>query len=131
MKTALAIVFAGILIGGAILVTAPPQGGGAGDDAGAQNNVAVENGTQYVDITAKGGYRPRNSTARAGMPTVLRMKTSNTFDCSIALSVPTAGFSEYLPQTGVTEIPLPAQQAGAIVRGTCAMGMYNFSVAFK
>ena len=44
-------------------------------------------GIQYVDISAKGGYSPRVVTAKVSVPTVLRMKTSGTFDCSASLVI--------------------------------------------
>lgn len=93
-------------------------------------NVAMEDGTQIVTITARGGYAPRSTTAAAGVPTILRMVTKGSLDCSSALTVPSIGYSAYLPRSGNTDIPLPPQEPGASIRGICAMGMYSFTVSF-
>jgi plastocyanin domain-containing protein len=58
------------------------------------SNVSTENSKQVIEITAKGGYEPRISTAKANIPTVLRVKTSSTFDCSSALRIPSIGYSK-------------------------------------
>lgn len=97
----------------------------------AGNNVSVVSGKQIVEITAKGGYSPRNTVAKADIPTVLRMKTSGTFDCSGALVIPAISFQENLPLSGSTDINLPSQSAGKTIQGFCAMGMYNFKVEFE
>jgi Cu+-exporting ATPase len=94
-------------------------------------NITTENGTQIVDIAARGGYAPRRSVAKAGMPTVIRVETKGTYDCSAALSVPEAGFRGVLPSSGTTDIPLSPQEPGAVVRGVCSMGMYSFEVVFE
>jgi hypothetical protein len=36
-----------------------------------------------------------------------------------------------LPPSGITDIELPAQEAGATVQGVCAMGMYSFAINFE
>jgi plastocyanin domain-containing protein len=95
------------------------------------NNVSVVNGTQIVEIKAKGGYFPRRSVAKAGIPTTLRMKTSGTFDCSGALVIPSINYQENLPMSGTTDITLPAQSAGKTIQGFCSMGMYSFEVEFQ
>lgn len=94
------------------------------------NNVKVEDGVQIVEITAKGGYLPRVSTAKAGMPTMLRINTKGTFDCSAAVRIPSMNVSKMLPQSGVTDIDLGTQEAGTLA-GTCSMGMYPFEIIFE
>lgn len=94
-------------------------------------NVRVENGKQIIDIDAKGGYSPKITTAAADLPTVIRVHTSSTFDCSSALTIPELDYKTNLPATGVTEIEVPARRAGATLQGRCAMGMYNFAIDFK
>lgn len=91
----------------------------------------VENGIQYIDITARGGYTPRITKAKADIPTVIRMKTENTFDCSTALVIPDIGFQAYLERSGVKEIAVPIEKATGTLRGTCSMGMYNFQIDFE
>lgn len=105
-------------------------GGGGGEEA-AVNNVKIVDGVQIVEITTKGGYRPKVSMAQAGLPTVLRFKTNGTFDCSIALRIPSQNVSSYLPQTGMTDFDIGSQSTGDTVSGMCSMGMYRFSVEFK
>lgn len=97
----------------------------------AGQNVEVKEGVQYITITAKGGYTPRVSSAQAGIPTKLTIKTEGTFDCSLALVIRSIGFQKILPQTGQTEIDLGIPEAGVPVLGTCSMGMYNFTINFS
>jgi plastocyanin domain-containing protein len=94
------------------------------------STVTVKDGKQFIEITAKGGYSPKTSNAKAGLPTILRVKTSRTFDCSSAIRLPSLNISENLPASAVTDIDLGVQQAG-ILPGTCAMGMYNFEINFQ
>lgn len=94
-------------------------------------NVSTDNGKQIIEVSAKGGYTPRVSTAKADTPTILRIKTSSTFDCSSALRIPSLGYSKNLPPSGTTDIEIPAQAAGSTLKALCSMGMYNFSVEFK
>lgn len=101
------------------------EGGGS-----VEENVTVEDGRQIIEITAKGGYWPRNSVAKAGMPTTLRVETEGSFDCSSSLVIPDINYRGNLPITGSTDIELPEQKAGTILQGFCGMGMYNFSISF-
>ncbi len=94
-------------------------------------NVSTAEGKQIIDISAKGGYAPRLTVAKANVPTILRVKTSATFDCSSALRIPTLKYSKNLPPTGTTDIEVPAQAAGTTLKALCSMGMYNFSVTFN
>jgi plastocyanin domain-containing protein len=93
--------------------------------------VSESNGTQYIDITAKGGYTPNSITAKANTKTVLRVKTSSTFDCSSALVIPSLNYRNNLPPTAITEIDVPPQEANSVLRGSCAMGMYRFAINFN
>lgn len=94
------------------------------------NNVTLIDGKQIIDLTAKGGYTPRKSTAKAGIPTVLRVNTNGTFDCSSAIRIPSMGISRNLPQSGVTDIDLGSPKIG-VLTGTCGMGMYPFEINFQ
>jgi plastocyanin domain-containing protein len=91
------------------------------------NNVSLSNGQQVVEIKAKGGYFPRVSTAKAGVPTVLKINTQGTFDCSSQVRIPSMNISKSLPPSGVTEIALGTLEEG-VVQGTCGMGMYPFEI---
>jgi len=86
---------------------------------------------QVIEIAAKGGYSPKTSAAKAGVPTVIRLVTDNTFDCSSSVSIPSIGYHKNLPRTGTTDVEVPAQAAGTRLQGTCSMGMYGFVVNFE
>lgn len=94
-------------------------------------NTIIKDGVQYITINAKGGYSPRVSTAKAGIPTKLIVKTNNTYDCSLALRVPTANFQKILAKTGEEIIDLGTPTAGVPARGVCGMGMYSFLINFE
>ncbi len=94
------------------------------------NNVEIRDGVQYITITAKGGYSPQNSTAKAGIPTRLVMKTNRTFDCSSSLAIRSIGYQKILPQNGEEVIDIGIPKAGEPLQGICSMGMYNFSINF-
>lgn len=94
------------------------------------DNVKIENGKQIIEITAWGGYFPRQSVAKANLPTIIRLKTNKTFDCSAALVIPSLNVQRYLPQTGNTDIEIPAQKSNSSLRALCAMGMYYFEIKF-
>ncbi|MBY0539197.1 cupredoxin domain-containing protein [Patescibacteria group bacterium] len=125
--TVISIVFAGILIAGAVFLSNSP----ASNQPLSNNNVTMENGKQVIEIDAKGGYAPQQTQAKAGIPTILRVATNGTFDCSSALTIPAVGYRENLPPSGTTDIEIPPQKVGATVQGLCAMGMYNFSLKFN
>jgi plastocyanin domain-containing protein len=93
-------------------------------------NVEIREGIQYVTINAKGGYFPRVSTAKAGIPTKLIVKTDGTYDCSAALRINSVGFQKVLQNTGEETIDLGTPQLGPL-QGVCGMGMYNFVVNFE
>lgn len=91
---------------------------------------ASNNKTQIIEITAKGGYTPRSSIAKANVPTILRINTNGTFDCSSSVRIPSLGIFQNLPQSGVTDINLGTNGAGKLY-GTCGMGMYPFEINFQ
>lgn len=91
---------------------------------------SIEDGKQIINLKAKVGYSPSLSTAKANTPTILRVKTAGTFDCSASITIPSIGIRKNLPPTGSSDIEIPEQEAGTILNGTCSMGMYNFSIKF-
>lgn len=103
----------------------------ASTNAAASANVSTENSKQIIEINAKGGYTPKLTSAKANMPTILRIKTSGTFDCSSSLRIPSLNYFKNLPPTGTTDIELSSQQASGTLNGLCSMGMYSFSIEFK
>lgn len=92
-------------------------------------NVSISDGYQIVTIRAKGGYQPRKSVAKAGLPTILRFDTKGTFDCSSSVSIPSMNIRMSLPISGETDVELPSSDAG-LLRGSCSMGMYPFEIDF-
>ncbi|MEI6581062.1 MAG: cupredoxin domain-containing protein [bacterium] len=94
------------------------------------NNVSVVDGKQIIEITAKGGYRPVHSIAKVGIPTILRINTNGTFDCSSSVRIPSMNISKNLPMFGTTDIDIGIQKEG-ILKGTCGMGMYPFDIKFE
>ncbi len=121
----ISIVVSVLLIGGAFWLATQSSGGAASGTA------TVVDGIQYVDISAKGGYSPRVVSAKAGMPTVLRVKTSGTFDCSASLVIPKLSYQKFLQSSGTEEIRIGSEQAQGTMQGLCSMGMYNFQIRFE
>lgn len=129
VKTMLAMLVAGLLIVGAMML--PGKVPNENSKLANGRNVSVVDGKQIIKIIAKGGYNPAVSNARADMPTVLRVETGGTFDCSSALVIPAIGYRANLSPSGVTDVELPPQKKDTTLRGLCAMGMYNFSINFN
>lgn len=96
----------------------------------AQRNVYVEDGVQVVEVFVRGGYSPELSVASSGVPTILRMKTEGSFDCSTSIVIPEINERRTLPFTGVTDIDLGTRGEG-VLSGACSMDMYRFSVEFR
>jgi plastocyanin domain-containing protein len=118
-----------LIIAGAVIF----MGKGANTEqtnTAAANNVTMEDGKQIVVINAKGGYLPRTSSAKAGIPTILRFDTNGTFDCSSSVRIPSLNISKVLPQNGTTDIDIGNPQT-ATLQGVCGMGMYRFEVDFR
>lgn len=99
-------------------------------DVSKGNNVSIVDGKQIVQIDARGGYTPRRSVAKAGIPTVVRFNTKNTFDCSSFVRIPSLDISKTLEQTGSTDIEIGSQGAQTL-QGSCGMGMYPFEIVFE
>ncbi len=123
--TIFAIILAIVAIGAAVVLSKQPP-----VVLDSKDNVSISNGTQIIDITAKGGYTPRRSSAKAGIPTILRVSTNGTFDCSSTIRIPNLNISKNLPQSGKTDIDLDKPSVGKLT-GTCGMGMYPFEIDFQ
>ena len=93
-------------------------------------NVEIRDGVQYVTIDAKGGYSPKVSVAKAGIPTKLIVKTNGTYDCSASLVIRSLGYQKILAQTGQDVVDLGTPKVGEPLQGVCGMGMYNFLINF-
>jgi len=125
--TIISIVVAVVLVGGAFMLT---KDDGDTDQISNVSNVSTVDGKQIITISARGGYQPRKSVAKAGLPTIIRFDTNGTFDCSSSVRIPSMNISKSLPQTGTTDIDIGTQKV-AILQGTCGMGMYPFEVEFQ
>jgi plastocyanin domain-containing protein len=126
-KSILIIIALGLVVAIGIIF----MGGTKSPNGPSVQNTVIRDGIQYITINAKGGYTPNISTAKAGIPTKLIIKTNGTYDCSAALVIRSLGFQKILPQTGETEIDVGIPVAGEPLRGVCGMGMYNFEVQFQ
>lgn len=120
-----------ILVISAVLIFSSLNNNSNGASMQNVNNVSLVDGKQVITINAKGGYAPKVTTAKAGIPTVIKVDTQGTFDCSSALTIPSLGYRKNLPPSGETLIDVPPQKTGTSMRGLCAMGMYNFTVNFN
>ncbi len=127
-STILSIVIGVALIGAAVLFSNDNEQPLSSEDS---TNVSIQEGKQIIEIKAKDGYSPNVTIAKADVPSVIKMSTSGTFDCSAAVSIPSLAIQESLPSTGTTEIEVPPQKAGTKLQGTCGMGMQNFEIAFE
>ena len=127
-STIISIIIAVALIGGAIFLV---KGSDSSSTQTVANNTSLVDGKQVIEISAKGGYSPKTTLAKADVPTVIKMKTEGTFDCSSAVSIPSLNYRKNLQPSGVTEIEVPPQKAGTTLQGLCVMGMYNFQVQFN
>ncbi|MBU6388738.1 cupredoxin domain-containing protein [Patescibacteria group bacterium] len=127
--TAISLVVSAALIGLAFWSVSLKPSGESGTVT-APTAVMVD-GKQIIDITAKGGYSPRVVVAKAGVPTVLRVTTNNTFDCSASLVIPKLSYQKFLQSSGTEDIAISAEKAQGTLQGLCAMGMYNFQIKFQ
>jgi plastocyanin domain-containing protein len=127
-KIALSIMTLGLIIGIGITFLGNSNDNTEVTASQAGQNVVIKDGVQYITIVAKGGYSPRTSSVQADIPTKLIVKTNGTYDCSAALVIRSVGYQKILPQTGEEIIDLGTLQKGAVVQGTCSMGMYSFTI---
>lgn len=130
-KTASIIITLALVVGLGIIFLEGSKNAGPTASTGTAQNVEVRDGVQYVTIDAKAGYSPKVSTAKAGIPTKLVVKTNGTYDCSSSLVIRSIGYQKILPQTGEETIDIGTPVAGQPLQGVCGMGMYNFLINFS
>jgi plastocyanin domain-containing protein len=130
--TIISVIIAVVLIGGVAMLSGKSPGAQnqSLQSSAAADNVSTSQGTQVIAIAVKGGYSPRTTAAKAGVPTTLELQTNGTFDCSSAITIAAVGYRANLPPSGTTEVEIPPQPTGSSIRGVCAMGMYSFEVDF-
>jgi sulfite exporter TauE/SafE len=109
-----------------------PAGGGGGAAAAAASAVRVDaSGRQTVTIWALDrGYRPAVVTARAGVPTVLVLRTSGTRGHTRAFTIPSRDVDIVLPVSGETRVDLGSPGAGRL-DFVCASGHFPGSITFR
>lgn len=132
-KIAYGIVVGALVISFGLIFSARPTSDTkvtGSNNADTVENVEIKDGVQYITIFARGGYSPRVSTAQAGMPSKLVVKTDGTYDCSLALVIRSIGYQKILSQSGEEVIDLGTPQKGTL-QGLCSMGMYNFKINFE
>ena len=87
---------------------------------------------QIVEVTARSvGYSPRKIEAKAGVSTILVMKSDGAYGCERAFNIPDLNISEILLENGQTEFDLGTQAKGIKLVGVCSMGMYYFQIFFN
>ena len=95
------------------------------------NTVSTTGDKQIVEVTAKGGYSPNVITAKAGVPTTLKMISNGAYGCERAFRISSLGIAQNLPVNGEIEFDLGTQTAGSKIRAACSMGMYSFTINFN
>lgn len=128
MKIAMVALFIGLLMGVFVAYTMESA---EKQEPSAGSNVTMIGEKQIIDITAKGGYAPRITLAKADTQTILKVNTKGTFDCSASLTIPSLRYNTILPPSAATEIEVPPQKAGTVLQGLCSMGMYGFKIKFQ
>ena len=136
MSKTTSIIIAGVILVGAWYFVSSDSPATTNDTVKTTTNTPVQNiemrdGIQYVTISAQGGYSPKMSVAKAGIPTKLIIKTNGTYDCSSSLVIKSLNYRNMLPSTGETIIDAGVLTAGQTLQGVCGMGMYGFVVQFN
>jgi len=105
----------------------------AATETTAETNAETTNpAQQIVEVTAGGGgYSPRKIEAKAGVPTILVMKSEGAYGCERAFNIPDLNIGEILPENGQTQFDLGTQAKGTKLLGVCSMGMYYFQIFFN
>jgi plastocyanin domain-containing protein len=130
-KITVALIVGALIVLGALFISKERGDSVQLQSSGNAENVYMSGGEQIIDITVKGGYFPKISSAKAGTPTTLRFNTRGTFDCSSAVVIPSLNYRTNLSSSGTTEVEVPAQEPGTKLKGLCSMGMYSFTVNFN
>ncbi len=128
-KNTIISIFISLAIIGGTLYFISDKSASLGGEVSQSQNIEIRDGIQYITITAKGGYSPRVTEIKGGLPTKLIVKTDGTYDCSASLVVRSVGFQKILQPTGEEIIDLGIPKTGDKVQGVCGMGMYNFHIS--
>jgi len=108
-----------------------PEGGGQASADSARFVRTDAAGTQVVTVWALDqGYRPALLDARAGVRTVLELRTEGTTGHTRAFTIPSKGLDVVLPAHGTTRIDLGTPGPGRL-RFVCASGHYPGAITFR
>ncbi|MBK9927758.1 MAG: sulfite exporter TauE/SafE family protein [Anaerolineales bacterium] len=77
------------------------------------------------------GYFPQTLKATANEAIYLSLVTNQTYSCSRDFVIPSLNYYQLLPDTGTTQVSIPAQPAGTKMFFTCSMGMYTGTIVFE
>ena len=130
-KITISVVISLVLIVAAVFLGSAGANKDQSKNIAGRKNIYMENGKQIIEITARGGYFPKLNIAQKGLPTIIRIKTDNTYDCSSSVSIPKIGLRKILQPAGVEDIAIAEKDAIGELDGLCGMGMYNFKIDFK
>lgn len=130
-KIASIIITLGLVVSIGIIFLGGLNNGDETSSTQSLQNIEISDGVQYITIDVKGGYSPKVSSAKAGIPTKLILKTNGTYDCSSSVVIRSIGYQKTLPQTGEEIIDIGIPEANTPLQGTCGMGMYNFLIKFS
>jgi plastocyanin domain-containing protein len=127
-KNTIVSIFISLALIGGTLYFVSDRSSATDEQVAQTQNVEIRDGVQYVTVSAKGGYSPRITGIKSGIPTKLIVKTEGTYDCSASLVVRSVGFQKILQPNGEEVIDLGIPKSGERIQGVCGMGMYNFQI---
>ncbi len=87
--------------------------------------------TDLTLMVRNDGYFPQTLKATANEEVSLSLLTNKTYSCSRDFVIPSLSFYQLLPDTGLTQVNIPAQPAGTRMFFTCSMGMYTGMIVFE
>jgi uncharacterized protein len=104
-----------------------------------ESNSAAEAGLSQPGIpegelvlhVENGGYFPQTLKAEANQAVTLNLITDQTYSCARDFVIPALDYYELLPDTGIVQVNIPAQEKGSTVFFTCSMGMYTGQIVFE
>ncbi len=132
VKIILAIIFISVILLASCKTALPDTIDSAAEsNTGNSGNVYISGDIQAIEVTANGGYFPEELNAKAGIESVLIIKSDNAYGCERSFRIPALGVNETLPINGITEVELGTQEKGTRLLGTCSMGMYTFEIIFN
>jgi sulfite exporter TauE/SafE len=87
--------------------------------------------TELTLMVKNQGYFPQTLKATANQNISLSLVTNGTYSCSRDFVIPSLNYYQLLPDTGTTQVSIPAQPAGTKLFFTCSMGMYTGQIVFE